>query len=122
MACIFSISFWITPLNLATHFLTYDYLKSFEIVIDIFILLDIIFNFISETKKDVIIVSTLRDSAKLYIKTYFVIDLASSMPSLFSWESKSYLYPIKIVRFFRIKRLFKFFDFLEAFVLNFKIN
>jgi hypothetical protein len=100
MACIFSISFWITPLNLATHFLTYSSIKNFEIVIDIFILLDILFNFVTETKKDVVIISTLRDVAKLYVKTFFFIDLSSSLPSLLTWESYIYLYPIKLIRFF----------------------
>ncbi|CDW82858.1 cation channel family protein [Stylonychia lemnae] len=122
MACIFCISFWLTPLNLATHFLSYNSLRSFEIFIDMVILFDIVFNFVTEARKDVIILTTLKDTAKLYLKTYFFIDIASSLPSLLVWEQNIYIYPVKIIRFIRVKRLFKFFEFLEAFVLNFKIN
>lgn len=87
-------------------------------MIDFVIIFDIIVNFISETVKDVEVVIYLADAALLYLKTYFVIDVISILPNIIAMETSTATYPLKMLRFMRINRFFKFFESLEAFVVQ----
>ena len=73
-----------------------------EFVIDVIIIIDICVNFVSETVKDVELVIYLRDSAMLYLKSYFLIDVASILPNIIMLESSTATYPLKLLRFIRI--------------------
>ncbi len=73
--------------------------------IDFIIIIDIFINFISETIKDVERVVYLKDSAKNYLKSFFIIDVLSVIP-LLTYESNNYIYLFKLFRIFRIKRFF----------------
>jgi hypothetical protein len=75
-------------------------------------------NFISETVKDVEIVIYLKDAALLYLRSYFLTDVASILPNLIMVESSTATYPLKLLRFIRIQRFFKFFQSLENLVTN----
>lgn len=117
VATAFIISFFLAPLNLATLFAPYQSdFRTFEIIIDIVIIFDICINLVSETVKDVELVIYLRDAAMMYVKSYFFIDLASILPNVIALESSTATYPLKLLRFIRIKRFFKFFQSLENFV------
>lgn len=85
-------------------------------MIDVVIVFDICINLVSETVKDVDIVIYLNDAAMIYIKSYFFIDLASILPNIIMLERSTATYPLKLLRFIRIKRFFKFFQSLENFV------
>eukprot|EP00347_Sterkiella_histriomuscorum_P012208 403369479 len=114
IALVFIITFWIIPLNIATLFLPYEDMQSFEILIDFVIILDILVNFISEgvTAEGETIIY-LRQSAVMYLKSYFLLDFISVIPLLLSWESNTILYYFKLARFVRIKRFFNFFKHLK---------
>ena len=123
VATIFIFSFFLTPLNMALLFEPYqEDFKTFELIIDIVIIFDIIINFISETVKDVDIVIYLKDAAMIYLKSYFLTDLASIMPNIIAVETSTATYPLKLLRFIRIKRFFKFFQLMETFVTQVLFN
>lgn len=82
------------------------------------IIFDICINFVSETVKDVELVIYLKDSALLYLKSYFLIDLVSILPNIIMLERSTATYPLKLLRFIRIQRFFKFFQSLENLVSN----
>jgi hypothetical protein len=71
---------------------------------------------VSETVRDVEIVIYLKEAALIYIRSFFFIDLASILPNIIAMERSTATYPLKLLRFLRIKRFFKFFASLEAFV------
>lgn len=117
VATTFIISFFLTPLNIATLFAPYQSdFRTFEIMIDLVIIFDICINLVSETVKDVEVIIYLTDAALLYVKSYFFIDLASILPNIIMVERSTATYPLKLLRFIRIKRFFKFFQMVENFV------
>jgi hypothetical protein len=117
VATAFIFSFFLAPLNLATLFTPYqEDFRTFEIIIDVVIVFDICINLVSETVKDVEVIIYLKDAALLYIKSYFFIDLTSILPNIIMFERSTATYPLKLLRFIRIKRFFKFFQSLENFV------
>jgi len=85
-------------------------------VINVIIIIDIFVNFVSETVRDVELVIYLTDAALLYLKSYFLIDVASILPNIIMLESSTATYPLKLLRFIRIQRFFKFFQSLENLV------
>jgi hypothetical protein len=92
--------------------------KPFEIALDFVIIADIIINFITEKIRDVELIVYLKDSAIIYLKTYFLVDLVTILPNLIFWEDNVYVYSIKMLRFIRLKRFFTFFDFVEDFSVS----
>ena len=123
VALTFIISFFLMPLNMATLFLPYQtHFRTFEIIIDVVIILDVCINLVSETVRDVEVIIYLKDAALMYIKSYFLFDLASILPNLIMLEQSSATYPLKFLRFIRLKRFFKFFHSLENFVANVIFN
>ena len=87
-------------------------------MIDVIIIIDICVNFVSETVRDVEMVIYLKDAALLYLKSYFLIDVASILPNIIMLESSTATYPLKLLRFIRIQRFFKFFQSLENLISN----
>ncbi len=117
VAATFIFTFFLAPLNMATVFRPYQTdFRNVEFVIDVVIIIDICVNFISETVKDVELVIYLKDAALLYLKSYFLIDLTSILPNIIMLESSTATYPLKLLRFIRIQRFFKFFQSLENLV------
>jgi hypothetical protein len=94
-------------------------LKPYEITIDMIILVDILVNLVTEKVENGELVIHLKDAAVMYLKSFFVIDLISILPTLLFWEGNAYLYSIKFVRFLRIRRLFAFFTIIEDSILSF---
>ena len=87
VAATFIISFFLTPLNMATIFVPYESdFKTIEIIIDVIIILDICVNMVSETVKDVEVIVYLKDAALMYIKSYFFVDLISILPNVIHLE------------------------------------
>lgn len=119
VAATFIFTFFLAPLNMATVFRPYQTdFRTVEFAIDVVIIIDICVNFVSETVRDVETVIYLKDAALLYLKSYFLIDIASILPNLIMLESSTATYPLKLLRFIRIQRFFKFFQSLENLVSN----
>jgi hypothetical protein len=95
---------------MATLYISYSNVKGLELFIDFIIIIDIGINFVSETVKDVIVITYLKESIIGYLKSYFFIDLVSILPCMIFWESNNDIYPLKTLRFLRIKRFFYFFN------------
>lgn len=91
---------------MATLFQPYSNLSSIELTVDCIIIVDILINFVSETVRDVEVVIYLREATLIYVKTYFIIDVLSILPSLVGLDRGTLAYPLKLFRFFRIKRFF----------------
>ena len=91
---------------MATLFQAQPDFSSLELIIDFIVLLDIFINFISETVTDVDVIIYMKDTTMIYLKTYFAIDVLSILPSLIGWEKQTLAYPLKALRFMRIKRFF----------------
>ena len=87
-------------------------------MIDVVIIIDICINLVSESVKDVEVIIYLKDAAIAYIKSYFFIDLVSILPNIIMQENSTATYPLKLLRFIRIQRFFKFFQSLESLVTN----
>lgn len=77
---------------------------------------------VSQTVEDVEVIKQLKRAAWIYIKRYFIIDFMSFFPSLIYWESNVKVYPIKIFRYLRLKRFFKFFDYFQEPILPYLKN
>ncbi len=83
VAATFIFTFFLAPLNMATVYRPYQSdFRNFEFLIDVVIIFDICINFVSETVKDVEVVIYLKDSALVYLKSYFIIDIVSILPNL----------------------------------------
>lgn len=110
VAATFIISFFLIPLNMATLFAPYqEDFRTFEVIIDVIIVFDICINMVSETVKDVEVVIYLRDAAMIYIRSFFLVDLASILPNIAMVERSTATYPLKLLRFLRLRRFFHFF-------------
>ena len=111
--CTRGLSYFLIPTNIATIFLPLKNYVSVEIFIDFMIVIDIILNFVTEIEIDGETINHIRRVSLMYLKSYFLIDLISVV-TLFYWEPSNFLQYLKVARFFRIKRMFGFFDSLEV--------
>eukprot|EP00347_Sterkiella_histriomuscorum_P000052 403377369 len=121
MTIIFTLTFWIIPLTLATHLKNQESIRQFELAMDIFILLDFTSHFFTEKLTDVNLITTIQEASISYIKGFFIIDLLSFLPSLVTKETVEDVYFFKLFRYLRIQRVFMFIQFFEKFLLNFKM-
>ena len=112
ISAVYMFSFWLIPINMCPLFMQFDSNQSLELTLDFFSLFDIFFNFIAESVNDVSINIFLRDAARKYLLSYFIVDLLP-LASMIFWETQSNLYYLKILRLARIKRMFNFFQHLE---------
>ena len=118
MAASYLVSFFTIPINLATHFIKHDDYLELELVLDFILIGDILVNFVSETMEDIELITHLRDSTFIYLKSFFIVDFLSLVP-IFYWEYSLTLYYFKLLRFIRLKRFLNFFKYMDNMLINF---
>ena len=85
--------------------------RPLELIIDVFILVDIILNFFTADLKDAKIEGKFVKIVKNYLKSYFLPDTLSCIPGLIigeHYENKrnKFAYFLKILRYIQIHKLF----------------
>lgn len=84
--------------------------RDFELFLDVVILIDVFMNFFTDIYSDPGKKSyTHKKIAEKYILSYFFVDLLSFLPSLATLEyykGTHWIYMLKLLRYFRIKRSF----------------
>ena len=102
------ISFFLIPYVLISPSELLPQVRWLEIGLDIFIFGDIIMDFFTAYYDDTEYVDSHKRIIINYLSTYFVFDMISCTPGLFTAEGYSSLYFMKIFRYVQFKRFTEF--------------
>ncbi len=99
-----AVSLWMIPFTLAfdTESIL-DETRMVEFAFDIAFALNILLNFFTAYQQDIEWKMALGDIAKAYIKSYFVFDVLSTFPCLFTLEEQRF-YKLKLLRFVHFRK------------------
>lgn len=101
------ISFVLVPWVLGSKLQMFSDVRWLEFVIDIFFLIDMIFNCFTAYTSDIRMVTELKKITIHYLTTYFIIDFLASFPGFVTVESFKEIYFLKLLRFFNLGRFFE---------------
>lgn len=96
---LYTFSFYLIPLVIASNMSLLESLFLVEIVMDIVMFIDVILIFITSYKEDIHEVTNLRLIAVKYMSSYFIFDFLSIVPGLATYESVKPVYFLKLFRY-----------------------
>lgn len=98
-------SLFLIPFVLCTSEQVYKDYRSVELVLDGFMLVDIILTFFTAFVKDIDLQVRFKQIAWQYFKTYFLLDCIATLPGILTGEMYYFIYAFKIFRYTQHPRI-----------------
>ena len=101
------ISYFLVPLQIAFGGPSTSEMHQLELILDIVVFLDVIFNFITDNQSDPGEIVTNKKIAFRYISSYFIFDVLSFLPGLVTFEyygGFTIIYKLKLFRYLKLRR------------------
>lgn len=92
---------------LSSEFRILEEFRFLEILIDIFLLTDIVANCFTAYEVDRELITDLRQVFKHYLSTWFLVDVIAVIPGLITIELYWQIYFLKLLRYIQIRRVFE---------------
>jgi hypothetical protein len=103
----YMISLILIPFVISTDVTVLDNIQIVELLIDIYLAIDIFVNFFTSYTSDVERVTDLKAISYHYLTTGFIFDLFGTLPGLVTAEFVWQVYYFKLLRYAQIKRPFR---------------
>jgi hypothetical protein len=112
------VSFFLVLYVLSSKLNLHSDFQYYEIVIDFILLVDMVMRFITAYDNDLEKVTDHKTIAVRYLANSFVFDFIAIVPGFVTMEFITFLYPLKLLRYFQIPRFFDRMDFALTTVAN----
>ncbi len=85
---LYLLSFFLVPSVIAFHFKDYELFSGIELIVDFFLLIDMVFYFFLRTKPNTkSYEQTTREVTMCYLRSYFIVDFLGIVPGFLTLES-----------------------------------